>query len=52
MSSKQRIVVCLIAGILALIIMAIAGLKPSGVIIGSAIGLTAIITQNFRNDTD
>lgn len=52
MSSKQRIIVCLVVGLITFIVMAAAGLRPSGVIIGSAIGLTAIITQNFRNDTD
>lgn len=52
MSSTLRIIVCILAGIITFFVMLGAGLKPSGIAIGSVIGITAMITQKFRNDKD
>jgi len=52
MSSTQRIIVSLVAGLAAFIIMAVIGMKPSAAIIAAAIGITAMLTQNSRNDKD
>lgn len=52
MGSTQRILVCLLAGLITFVIMLVAGMKPSGTIIGSVIVLTAMVTQKFRNDKD
>lgn len=52
MSSGQRVFVCILAGIITFVIMLVAGIKPSGVTIGVVIGITAMITQGFRNDKD
>lgn len=52
MSSTQRIIICILAGIVTFFIMLGAGLKPSGVVIGAVIGITAMITQKFRNDKE
>lgn len=52
MSSSQRVFVCILAGIITFVIMLVAGVKPSGVTIGVVIGITAMITQGFRNDKD
>ncbi len=50
MSSTLRVIVCILAGVITFFIMLGAGLKPSGVTIGVVIGITAMITQKFRND--
>lgn len=52
MSSSQRVIICILAGIITFLVMLGAGLKPSGVTIGVVIGLFALITQGFRNDKD
>lgn len=52
MSSGKRVFICILAGIITFVIMVVAGVKPSGVIIGSVIGITAMVTQGFRNDND
>lgn len=52
MSSGLRVFVCILAGVIAYLVMLGAGLKPSGVTIGVVIGITAMITQGFRNDKD
>jgi hypothetical protein len=52
MSSGQRVLICLLAGVVTFLIMLGAGLKPSGVTIGVVIGITAMVTQGFRNDKD
>lgn len=52
MSPSQRVVVSLIAGFAVFIVMALIGIKPSAPLIAAAIGITALLTQNSRNDKD
>ena len=53
MSTGVRIFVCLLAGLITFIVLAIIGFKSNnmGAMIGVAIGLTALITKNYRNDS-
>lgn len=52
MSTNKRVIVCLLAGFAAGLVMFLFGMRPSGVVIGIAIGFTALITKKFRKDRE
>jgi hypothetical protein len=49
MSSTQRVIACIAAGLITWVILGSLGLKSSGTV-AAAIGITAMITQAFRSD--
>lgn len=50
MTTTQRIFVCIIAAIIVVVIMGLAGLRPNGSIVALVITITAIITQKYRKE--
>lgn len=52
MSSTQRVIVSILAGVITFCIMGAIGMKPNATFITISIVVTAMITKNFRNDKD
>lgn len=52
MSTKMRVIICLLAGLIVLAFQALLGMRPNGIPIATAITFTALITMKFRKEKD
>jgi uncharacterized membrane protein YgaE (UPF0421/DUF939 family) len=56
MSSTQRVIACIVAGVITFLVLALLGMHPSNKLFSMTIVLviwiTATITKKYRNDID